>query len=43
MKNEAPRKHAAERGIAEEEAIKKGREHKSHEFTEKDSELYAKA
>ena len=36
-------KYAAEQGIAEEEALKKGMEEKSHEFTEKGSELYAKA
>jgi len=33
----------AEQGIAEEEALKKGMEEKSREFTEKGSELYAKA
>jgi phosphomethylpyrimidine synthase len=37
------RKYAAEQGIAEEEALKKGMEAKSKEFTEKGSELYAKA
>jgi len=37
------RKYAAELGIAEEEALKKGMEEKSREFTEKGSELYAKA
>jgi hypothetical protein len=36
------RKYAAEQGIAEEEALKKGMEEKSIEFTEKGSELYAK-
>ena len=36
------RKYAAEQDIAEEEALKKGREAKSREFTEKGSELYAK-
>ena len=36
------RKYAAEQGIAEEEALKKGMEEKSHEFMEKGSELYAK-
>jgi phosphomethylpyrimidine synthase len=30
-------------GLAEEEALKKGMEEKSREFTEKGSELYAKA
>ena len=33
------RKYAAEQGIAEEEALKKGMEEKSKEFTEKGSEL----
>ncbi len=37
------RKYAAEQGIAEEEALKKGMEEKSREFAEKGSELYAKA
>jgi phosphomethylpyrimidine synthase len=37
------RKYAAELGIAEEEALKKGVEEKSREFKEKGSELYAKA
>jgi hypothetical protein len=37
------RKYAAEQGIAEGEALKKGMEEKSHEFTAKGSELYAKA
>ena len=37
------RKYAAEQGIAEEEALKKGMEAKSKEFVEKGSELYAKA
>ncbi len=37
------RKYAAEQGIAEEEALKKGMEEKSREFTAKGSELYAKA
>jgi phosphomethylpyrimidine synthase len=36
------RKYAAEQGIAEEEALKKGMEEKSKEFAEKGSELYAK-
>jgi hypothetical protein len=31
------------RGLAEEEALKKGMEEKSREFTEKGSALYAKA
>ncbi len=35
------RKYAAEQGIAEEEALKKGMEEKSKEFAEKGSELYA--
>jgi len=37
------RKYAAEQGLAEEEALKQGMEEKSREFTEKGSELYAKA
>jgi phosphomethylpyrimidine synthase len=37
------RKYAAELGIAEEEALKKGMEEKSREFTESGSEYYAKA
>ncbi len=37
------RKYAAEQGIAEEEALKKGMDEESREFTEKGSELYAKA
>ena len=37
------RKYAAEQGIAEEEALKKGMEAKSKEFADKGSELYAKA
>ena len=37
------RKYAAEQGIAEGEALKKGMEEKSREFVEKGSELYAKA
>jgi phosphomethylpyrimidine synthase len=35
--------YAAEQGLAEEEALKMGMEEKSREFTEKGSELYAKA
>jgi phosphomethylpyrimidine synthase len=38
----AVRKYAAERGIAEEEALKKGMEEKSKEFVEKGVEIYAK-
>jgi len=37
------RKYAAEQGISDEAALKKGMEEKSREFTEKGSELYAKA
>jgi phosphomethylpyrimidine synthase len=36
-------KYAAERGIAEKEALKKGMEEKSKEFVEKGAEVYAKA
>jgi len=34
------RKYAAEQGIAEEEALKKGMEEESREFTEKRAEVY---
>ena len=37
------RKYAAELGIAEEEALKRGMEEKSKEFVEKGAEVYAKA
>jgi len=37
------RKFAAEQGIAEEEALKKGMEEKSKEFVEKGAEVYTKA
>ncbi len=37
------RKYAAEQGIAEEEALKKGMEEKSKEFVEKGAEVYSKA
>ena len=37
------RKHAAEQGIAEEEALKKGMAGKPKEFVESGGELYAKA
>ena len=37
------RKYAAEQGIAEDEALKKGMEEKSREFVEKGAEVYAKA
>jgi phosphomethylpyrimidine synthase len=37
------RKYAAEQGIAEEEALKRGMEAKSKEFVEKGAEVYAKA
>jgi phosphomethylpyrimidine synthase len=36
------RKYAAEQGIAEEEALKKGMEAKSKEFQERGAELYSK-
>jgi phosphomethylpyrimidine synthase len=36
------RKYAAEQGIAEEEALKRGMEEKSKEFVEKGAEVYAK-
>jgi len=37
------RKYAAEQGIAEEEALKKGMEEKSKEFVEKGADVYTKA
>jgi phosphomethylpyrimidine synthase len=37
------RKYAAELGIAEKEALKKGMEAKSKQFVEKGAEIYAKA
>ena len=37
------RKYAAEQGLAEEEALKKGMGEKSKEFVEKGAEVYAKA
>ena len=36
-------KSAAEQAIAEEAALKKGKEEKSKEFVEKGAEVYAKA
>jgi phosphomethylpyrimidine synthase len=41
--SEDVRKYAAEHGIAEDEALKKGMEEKSKEFVEKGAEIYAKA
>lgn len=43
MTDEDVRKNAAEQGVSEEEALKKGMEEKLREFTEKGSEIYAKA
>ena len=37
------RKYAAEQGIVVDEALKKGMEEKSREFSEKGNEIYAKA
>ena len=37
------RKYAAEQAISEDEALKKGMEQKSREFTEAGAELYSKA
>ena len=37
------RKYAAEQGIAEDEALKKGMDEKSKEFVEQGAEVYAKA
>ena len=36
-------KYAAEKGSAEEEALKKGMEEKSREFSEKGNEIYSRA
>ena len=36
------RKYAAEQGVAEEEALKKGLEQKATEFAESGTEVYAK-
>ena len=41
--SEDVRRYASEKGIAEEEALKKGMEEKSKEFSEKGAELYTKA
>jgi len=41
--NTAVAKYAAEQGIAEEEALKKGMEEKAREFVEKGAEIYTKA
>jgi phosphomethylpyrimidine synthase len=37
------RKYAAEQGISDEEAMKKGMEEKSKEFVEKGAEVYSQA
>jgi len=37
------RKYAAEHGVTEQDALKRGMEGKSREFQEKGAELYAKA
>ncbi len=39
---EVVRKNAAEQGVSEEEALKKGMEAKSKQFVEKSEEAYAK-
>jgi phosphomethylpyrimidine synthase len=41
--SEDVRKYAAEQGVSEEEALKKGMEEKSKEFVKKGAEVYAKA
>ena len=43
MSTEAVRKYVAEQDIAEEEALKKGKEEKSEKFVEKGAEIYANA
>jgi phosphomethylpyrimidine synthase len=40
---EEVRRYAAEHGLAEEEALKKGMEEKSRQFAEKGNEIYAQA
>jgi phosphomethylpyrimidine synthase len=40
---EEVRRYAAEHGLAEEEALKKGMEEKSRQFVEKGNEIYAQA
>ena len=42
-RTEDVRKYATEQGIAEEEAVTRGMEEKPREFTDRGSELYAKA
>lgn len=37
------RKYAAEQGVSEEEALKRGMEAKSKEFVEKGAEVYSQA
>ena len=37
------RRYAAEQGVSEEAAVKRGMEEKSKEFVEKGAEVYAKA
>lgn len=37
------RKYAAEQGIAEDEALKRGMEEKSKEFMQKDAKVYSQA
>jgi phosphomethylpyrimidine synthase len=39
---EDARKYAAEQGLSEEEALKRGMEEKSKEFVERGAEVYAK-
>ena len=41
--SEDVRQYAAEQGVSEEEALKKGMEEKSKEFVEKGAEVYAKS
>ena len=43
VNTEDVRKYAAEQGVSEEEALKKGVEEKSKEFVEKGAEVYGKA
>ena len=42
MSTQATRKYAAEQGVSEEEALKRGMEEKSKEFVEKGAAVYVR-